>query len=108
MSAGRDVGWSRCLTYGRNAIVATGTSTCNTRVIKLAVRAKFEKTGGIVAVVAFGAGRLMKLGFTDRQNPVMALAAIAEHFLMIDIRNYVETQRGMTGLAHATGGDVIW
>lgn len=57
MSAGRDFGWSRSLTYGRNAIVTTRASTCNTRVIKLAVRAKFEKTGGIVAVVALGAGR---------------------------------------------------
>ena len=58
--------------------------------IETAVRVQCQKTGGIVAVVAFGAGRLMKLGFTDRQNPVMALAAIAEHFLMIDIRNYVK------------------
>ena len=95
------------LADGHGAVVATGTSTCNTCVIKFAVRAKFEKAGGIVAVVAFGAGRLMKLGFTDRQNPVMALAAIAEHFLVIDIRNYVKTQRGMAGFAHAAGGEVI-
>ena len=75
--------------------------------IKLAVRAKLEKTGGIVAVIAFGAGRLMKLGFPDCQNAVMALAAIAKHFLVIDIGNYVKTQRGMAGFAHTTGGDVI-
>ena len=57
MSAGRDVGCSRCLAYGRNAIVTARTTTRYARVIKLAVRAKLEKTGGIVAVVALGAGR---------------------------------------------------
>ena len=105
--AGRDVGWSRCLTYGRNAIVTTRASTRNSRVIKLAVRAKFEKTGGIVAVVALGAGRLMKLGFPDCHNTVMAFAAVAKHFLVVNKRNYVKTKRGMTGPAHTTGGDVI-
>lgn len=57
VSAGRDVGCSRCLAYGRNTIVTAQASTRYTRVIKLAVRAKFKKTGGIVAVIALGAGR---------------------------------------------------
>ena len=57
VSAGRNVGWSRCLADSRNAVVTTRASTRNTRVIKLAVHAKLEKTGGIVAVVALGAGR---------------------------------------------------
>ena len=107
MSAGRDVGCSRCLAYGRNAIVTTRTSTRYTRMIKLAVRAKLEKTGGIVAVVALGAGRQMKIRFTDGHNVVMALAAIAKDFLVVDKRDYVKTQRGMTGLAHTAGSDVI-
>jgi len=57
MRTRRDVGWSRRLAYGRNAIVTTRTATRYTRVIKLAIHAKLEKTGGIVTVVALGAGR---------------------------------------------------
>ena len=87
--------------------MAPGTPTRNTRVIKLAVRAKLEKTGGIVAVVALGAGRLMKLGFTDGHDTVMAFAAVAKHFLVVDKRDYVKTQRCMTGLAHTADSDVI-
>ena len=92
---------------GANTVVATAASTGNTRMIETTIRFQFEKTGGIVAVVAFGAGRLMKLGFTDGQNPVMAFAAVTRHFLMIDKRNYVKSLRGMTGLAHTAGTDVI-
>ena len=92
---------------GSSTVVATGTSTRNARVIELTVRAKFKKAGGIVTVIALGVGRLMKLGFTDCQHIVMASAAVAKHFLMIDKRNYVKTQRGMTGSAHTSGPDVI-
>ena len=57
VSSGRDVGLSRCLTYGGNAIVTTCASTCNSRMIKAAAWPQIEKTGGNVAVVALGAGR---------------------------------------------------
>ena len=103
-------GWvvgSRRFADSGDTVVATGTSTRNARVIELTVRAKFKKAGGIVTVIALGAGRLMKLGFTDCQHIVMASAAVAKHFLMIDKRNQVKTQRGVTGLAHASGTDVI-
>ena len=93
--------------YGRSAVVATGASTGNTRMIKATICCQFEKTGGIVAVIAFEGCRHMKIGFTDRHNTVMAFAAIAKHFLVIDKRNYVKTQRGMAGFAHTAGGDVI-
>ena len=92
---------------GCAAVVATRTATRNTRVIELTVRAKFKKTGGIVAVIALGAGRLMKLGFTDCQHTVMALTAVAKHFLVVDRRDEVKSQRGMAGLTHTAGGDVI-
>lgn len=92
---------------GGATVVATRTATRNTRVIKLTVRAKFEKTGGIVAVIAFGAGRLMEFGFTDGLHAVMASAAVAKHFLVVDKSNHVKTQRGMAGFAHTTGSDVI-
>ena len=57
MGAGRVVGRRGRFAGGCTTVVATGTSTRNTRVIKLAVRAKCKKTGGIVAVIALGAGR---------------------------------------------------
>ncbi len=87
MGAGRVIGSRGRFAGCCAAVVATGTATRNTRVIKLAVRAKFKKTGGIVAVVALGAGRLMKLGFPNCHNTVMAFAAVAKHFLMVDKRS---------------------
>ena len=102
-------GVRRCrrLTNRHGAVVATDAGPGYSSMIEAAVRAQRQKTGGIVAVIAFGAGRLMKLGFPDCQNAVMALTALAKHFLMIDIGNYVKTQRGMAGFAHTTGGEVI-
>jgi hypothetical protein len=103
------IGVRRCgrFTNRHGAVVATGARPGNSRMVEAAVRIQRQKTGGIVAVVALGIGRLMKGGFTDCQNAVMALAAITKHFLVIDIRNYVKTQRGMAGFAHTAGGDVI-
>ena len=49
----------------------------------------------------------MKRGFADRQYAIMASAAVAKNFLVVDKSNDVETQRRMTGLAHTAGGDVI-
>ena len=49
----------------------------------------------------------MKIRFTDGHNVVMALAAVAKHFLVVDKSNHVKTQRGMTGLAPTAGSDVI-
>ncbi len=100
--------WGRGdLADGYGAVVATRARPGNSRMIEAAVRVQRQKTGGIVAVVALGIGRQMRCGFTDRQNTVMALAAIAEHFPMIDKRSPVETQRSMTGLAHTAGSGVI-
>jgi len=92
---------------GRNAVVATGASTGNTRMIKATIGFQCKKTGGIVAVIAFEDRWHMEFGFTDRQNTVVAFAAVAKRFLMVDKRNHVKTQRGMTGLAHTAGSDVI-
>ena len=93
--------------YSRSTVVAIGASTGNARMIETTVGFQCKKTGGIVAVIAFEGCRHVKTGFTDGQNAVMALAAIAKHFLVIDKGNYVKTQRGMAGLAHTTGCDVI-
>ena len=96
-----------CLANRHGAVMAIGTQSGNSAVIKAAVRVQRKETGGIVAIVAFGAGGQMRTGFTDRQNSVMASAAIAKYFLMIDKGGNVETQGSMTGLAHIAGGDVI-
>ncbi len=87
MSAGRGIDGRRRLTDSSVTVVATAASTGNTRMIETTIGFQLKKTGGIVAVVALGAGRLMKLGFTDGQNPVMAFAAVAKHFLMVDKRS---------------------
>ena len=78
---------SRRFADSGDTVVATGTSTRNARVIEFTVRVKFKKAGGIVAAIAFGVGRLMKLGFTDCQHIVMASAAVTKHFLMVDKRS---------------------
>ena len=96
-----------CLANRHGAVMAIGTQSGNSAMIKTAVRVQRKETGGVVAVVAFSAGGQVRTGFTYRQNPVMASAAIAKYFLMIDKRDNVETQGGMTGLAHIAGGDVI-
>jgi hypothetical protein len=93
--------------YGRSTVVAIGASTGNARMIETTVGFQCKKTGGIVAVIAFEGCRHVKTGFTDCQNTVMAFAAVAKRFLMVDKRDYVKTKRGMTGLAHTTGSDVI-
>lgn len=107
MGAGRIVGSRGRLADGAAAVVASGASAGDTRVIELTVRAEFEKTGGIVAVVALGAGRLVKLRFANRDHTVMALAAVAKHFLVVDEGNDVKSQRGMAGFAAAGGRDVV-
>ena len=88
-------------------VVATRARPVNSRMIEAAVRVQGQEAGGIVTVIALGVGRCMKFRFTDGQNAVMALTAIAKHFLMIDIRNYVKAQRRMAGFTRAAGGDVI-
>ena len=93
--------------YSRSTVVATGASTGNTRMIESTVRSQLKKTGGIVAVITLEDRWHMEFGFTDRQNAVVAFAAVAKRFLMVDKRDYVKTKRGMTGLAHTTGSDVI-
>ena len=47
------------------AIVASDAATGDTRMIKATVRFQSEKTGGIMAVIAFGVRLRMKFGLTD-------------------------------------------
>ena len=84
VGAGRGVGGGRCFTSGHSAVVATVACPGNARMIKAAVRCQLKKTDGIVAVIAFGICRCMRLGFTNSRYAVMAFAAISKYFLMID------------------------
>lgn len=95
------------LTCGYSAGVATGTYIRSARMIKASVRFQVQKVDGIVAGIAFGLSLLMKFRFTDGQYIIMALAAISKNFLMIDKGGNGKAQRGMAGLAHITGSDVI-
>ena len=61
MGTGWSVGRRRCLPDGRVAVMAGGTSSGNARMIETAIRGQGKKTGGIVAVVALGSRRGMKL-----------------------------------------------
>ena len=63
--------------------------------------------GGIMAVIAFGVCRYMEFRFTDGDDIIVTLTAIAKNFLMIDKGNNVKSLRGMAGLAHITGRNVI-
>jgi len=106
---GNSIGMWGCRRFadGYDAVVATRARPVNSRMIVAAVRIQCQKAGGVVAVVALGVGRRVKLGFADRQNAIVTLAAIAKYFLVINIRNCVKTQWSMAGFAQTTGGDVI-
>src|SRR5210317_281786 len=92
---------------GSSTVMATGAAPENTGMIKTTVRFQFKKTGCIVAVIALRVGRGMKFGFAYRCCPVVAAAAIAKYFLVIDERDNGKSQGGVASLASATGGDMI-
>lgn len=91
---------------GRGAVVAALASTRNTRMIKAAIPIQFKKAGGIVAVIAFAIRREVKFGLADGDITVVTVAAIAEHFLMVDKGDDVESQGGVAGFTHIAGGDM--
>ena len=66
-----------------------------------------KKAVGIVAVITFAVGFYMEIGFADGQHTVVAIAATAEYFLVIDKGGNGKTQRCMTGFAGISGGDMI-
>ncbi len=62
-----------------------------------------------MAFIAFDRRLYMKFGFTDGHYAVMAFAAIAEYFQMVDKRDDGKSQarRCMTGFADIAGSEVI-
>jgi hypothetical protein len=75
--------------------------------VKTAIRQEFKKMAGIVALVTFGLCRLVKYRFANCPHVVMAVAAIAENFLVVNKGSDGKTLRCMTGLTHITGRKVI-
>ncbi|RKZ69587.1 MAG: hypothetical protein DRQ44_02825 [Gammaproteobacteria bacterium] len=61
MCAGWGVGGGGRHTSGYITVVATDTCPGNIRVIKATVRCQLQKTGGIVAFIAFDCRRRMKV-----------------------------------------------
>ena len=106
MGTGRRVveGWRFTPRY--DAIVATGASAGNARVIETTVRLKRQKARGIMTFVAFGIGLWMKFGLADSQHAVVASATIVKHFQVIDLGSDRPAHWGMAGLAHIAGGNV--
>ena len=88
-------------------VVTTRARLSNTRVIKTTVWPQFQKMVGIVAVIAFSGRGHMKFGFADGNYAVVAVAAIAKHFPMIDEGDNVKSQWRMTGRTGIAGGDMI-
>ena len=95
------------LTSGHRAIVATGASADNIRMIKATVQCPFQKADGIVAVITFSISRRMKFGFTDSRYAIMTFAAMSKNFQVISKGNNGSSLGCMTGLTHITGSDVI-
>lgn len=75
--------------------------------VKATIRFQFQKMGGAVAIVAFDDRRYMKFGFANSQNTVVAFAAIAKHFAVINAGDSGKPEECMTGRACVTGGNVI-
>lgn len=77
--------------------------------IKTAVGQKGQKSCGVVAIIALGVGRRMEHRLADRDTAIVALAAVAEYFLVIHRRDDGESPQRcrMTGRALVTGGDMI-
>ena len=68
------------LASGYYAVVANLAILRYARVVITAVRSQFQKTSGIVTIVAFGIGWYVLVGFTDGPNTVMTLTALAKNF----------------------------
>ena len=107
VGAGWGVSGGGCHTGGYFTVVAAGARSGNIRMIKAAVRCQLQKTGGIVAVIAFGVRECMKFRHTDGHDIIMTPAAISKNFLMIDEGDNGKILRGMAGLARITGSNVI-
>ena len=105
--AGRGVIGGRRLADAHSAVVAHAATTRNTRMIKAAIQCQLQKIGGVMTVIAFDDRRQMKFGFTDGQYIVVAFTAISKNFQMINTWDNGHSQRGMAGLAHITGTEVI-
>ena len=107
VGAGRGVVGGGRLADAHSAVVAPTATTRNTRMIKATIQCQRQKIVGIMAVIAFDGRWQVNFRFTDGQYTVVAFTAISEYFQMINTWDNGHSQRGMAGLTHITGTEVI-
>ena len=79
----------------------------NGRVVKTAIGRQRQKTGSVVTIAAFRGCCDVMSGFPGGYDTIVAAAAFAEYFVVINEGGNVKTKSCMTSLAHITGCYVI-
>ena len=95
------------LAGGHNAVVAHIAISVQVRMVITAIRFKFQKSAGVVAVVAFGIRRRVMGRLANGHYAVVAFAALTNHFQMVHIADNFMSESGMTGFTHIGGCEVI-
>lgn len=92
---------------GDDAVVTHIAIAIDTSMIKVAIHVDIDKTGGVVAVIAFHRCLDVMAGFANGQHTVVAFAALTKCFLVIHKAEKVKAKGGMTGLTHIGGRKVV-
>lgn len=87
---------------GYGTVMATRAGTQNAAMVESAIEIQVQKVDGVVAIVTLGVGVDVKLGFSQRQITIVALAALAEYFQVIDETDERKAQGAVAGLAGIT------
>lgn len=95
------------LSCGYNAVVAHIAISIKVGMVITAIRFKFQKCAGAVAVIAFGIRRRVMGRLANGQNTVVAFAAFTKHFQMVHVADNFMSEGGMTGFTHISGREVI-
>lgn len=97
----------RIFTRCRYTIMTTATVLIDTGMIKAAIQPQLQKTGGVVAVIAFFIGWNMAIGLTYRCYAVMTGTAITKYVAVIHEGDHGEPKRCMARLALVGGSNVV-
>ena len=95
------------LVCGHNAVVAHIAISIKVCMVVTAIRFEFQKSAGVVAVIAFGIRRRVMGRLANGQNTVVAFAALTNHFQMVHVADNFMSEGGMTGFTHIGGCEVI-
>lgn len=75
----------RSFAYRDAAVVTICTTAGDACVIETAVCADVQETAGCVAIITFTIGGYMCIRFADRDSAIVAFAARAKHFAVINL-----------------------